>query len=219
MVLNSSRSSGVSLPPRPCPHTLAQLSQQRKVNLVFLSRPLESIAAPFLCRLSVQGHRLSSTRWYSCSFYCSLGLLIKAGSNSTRDSIYGLSLFHHRQYKRMSIDTAPSLMTKFSIIHTMHVLKISPKCKLPQVTLLSKRHSRFRLSSCIHCFHSLVYFLPYDVSAGVSLASLPRGQRALCLLLTLLSCTRTPGSDPAAHCRNFFFSFGKTESLISDQRW
>ena len=39
-------------------------SQQWKVNLVFISQPLESITAPFLCRLSVQGHRLSSTRWY-----------------------------------------------------------------------------------------------------------------------------------------------------------
>lgn len=164
MVLNSSRSAGVSLPHRPCPHTLAQLSQQRKVNLVFPSRPLESIEAPFLCRLSVQGHRLNSTRWYYCSFYCSLGLLIKATSNRTNDSI---SFSTHRQYKRISIDTAPSLITKFFIFHTMQVLKISPKCKLPQVTLLSKLHSRFRLSSCIHCFHPRVYFLPYDVSAGV----------------------------------------------------
>lgn len=104
----------------------------------------------------------------------------------------------------------------------MQVLKISPKCKLPQVTLLSKLHSRFRLSSCIHCFHPRVYFLPYDVSAGVARV-LPRGQRALCLLLTLLLRTRTPGSDPAAHCQDFFFLWQNRESdlrpeMVTSQR-
>lgn len=101
----------------------------------------------------------------------------------------------HREYEGLWVDTAPSLIIKFFIINSMRIFKILRKCKMPQVTILSKFHSGWRLSSRIRCFHFFMYFLVYHVNPFVSLTPVLRwpvptaplgGQRATCFTLVLL---------------------------------
>ena len=175
-----------SLPPRPCPHTLGQRHNSGKLILYLSLSHWRASRRLFCAVYQFKGIDSVAPDGISDLFTAHLGSLQRQPATGQRIAYTVWAFSTHRQYKRISIDTAPSWITKFSIIHTMQVLKIPPKHKLPQVTLLSKLHSRLRPSSCIHCSHWLVYFLPYAASARASLASLPRGQRALCLLLMLL---------------------------------